>query len=75
MTDEQIENVAFAIWQTDYPMLKLPDWIAYSERVKRMYCKRAKAAIKAYKACSLAIFLTAILYFVLVSILMWRVFG
>lgn len=51
MTDEQIENVAFAIWQTDYPMLKLPDWIAYSEQVKRMYCKRAKAAIKVYKAC------------------------
>ena len=51
MTEEQIENVAFAIWKCDYPALSLPDWVEYSKRVKQMYYKRAKAAIKAYKAC------------------------
>lgn len=51
MTPEQLENVAFAIWQTDYPVLTLADWAYYSEPVKKMYYKRAKAAIKAYKSC------------------------
>ena len=51
MTEEQIENVAFAIWKCDYPVLTLTDWAEYSEAVKKIYYKRAKAAIKAYKAC------------------------
>lgn len=75
MTEKQIEDVAFALWQADHPMLKLPDWMAYSGKVKRFYYTRAKAAIKAYKVCSQAIVLTAMLYFVVVSILMWMVFG
>ena len=51
MTEEQIENVAFAIWKSSYPTLTFIDWAEYSEAVKKMYYKRAKAAIKAYKAC------------------------
>lgn len=51
MTEEQIENVAFAIWKTDFPILELPDWVVYSDRVKKIYYARAKASIKAYKAC------------------------
>lgn len=51
MTEEQIENVAFAIWQTDFPFLTLPDWVTYSDNVKKFYYTRAKAAIKAYKYC------------------------
>lgn len=51
MTEEQIENVAFAIWKTDYPYDELLDWMAYSPEVKKLYYTHAKAAIKAYKAC------------------------
>lgn len=46
-----IRKRGLAIWQTDYPVLTLADWAYYSEPVKKMYYKRAKAAIKAYKAC------------------------
>lgn len=75
MTKKQIEDVAYAMWKNDFPFLIDLDWKVYSGKVKRIYYIRAKAAIKAYKACSLAIVLTAMLYFVVVSILMWRVFG
>lgn len=51
MTKQQVESVAFAIWKTDYPLLKLPDWIVYPEWLKKLYYKQAKDAIKAYKEC------------------------
>lgn len=75
MTKKQIEDVAYAMWKNDFPFLVDPDGKVYSGKVKRIYYTRAKVAIKAYKAYSLAIVLTAMLYFVVVSILMWRVFG
>lgn len=75
MTKKQIKDVAYAMWKNDFPFLVDPDGKIYSGKVKRFYYTRAKAAIKAYKACSLAIVLTAMLYFVVVSILMWRFFG
>lgn len=75
MTEKQIEDVAYAMWKNDFPFLIDPDWAVYSGKVKRFYYTRAKAAIKAYKVCSQAIVLTAMLYFVVVSILMWMVFG
>lgn len=49
MKKHQVQSIAFAIWKADYPTLSFNDWTEYPDKVKEIYCVRAKAAIKEYK--------------------------
>lgn len=57
LTEEQLENVAFAIWERSRPVKQSPlmnareFWDRLPEHFKDDCREQSKAAIEAYKAC------------------------